>query len=112
MTVYDPFDVVVVPFPFTEKAKQKPRPALVISSRTFNAAHDHVILLMITTAARMQWGSDIAITGLREAGLLAASVMRLKCFTLEESLVTRKIGSLSKADRTAALATLQQALVH
>jgi mRNA interferase MazF len=112
MTVYEPFDVVVVPFPFTDKAKQKPRPALVISSRAFNADHSHVILLMIATAARTQWPSDIPIAGLNDAGLLTAPVVRLKCFTLEESMAARKIGALCKADRAAALTALQQAFVH
>ena len=112
MTIYDRFDVVVVPFPFTDKAKQKPRPALVISSRHFNASHDFVILQMITTAAHTQWPSDISIANLGAAGLAAASVIRFKCFTLEESIVTRKIGTLSGQDRAAALTGLQQALVR
>ena len=112
MTIYDPFDVVVVPFPFTDKAKQKPRPALVVSSRAFNAAHGHVILLMITTASATQWESDIPISGLDEAGVLTASVVRLKCFTLEESMVGRKIGALSKPDQVAVLTTLQHAFIH
>jgi len=112
MTIYDPFDVVIVPFPFTDNAKQKPRPALVMSSRGFNAGHDHVILLMITTAIRTQWPSDIAIADLRAAGLTAASVVRFKCFTLEEAIVTRKIGALSARDRAAALAGVRQVLVQ
>jgi mRNA interferase MazF len=112
MTIYDPFDVVVVPFPFTDKAKQKPRPALVISSRGFNASHGQVILLMITTAGRTKWMSDVPITDLNNAGLTAASVVRFKCFTLEESIVTRRIGAVSKQDRVAASARLQQILVH
>jgi len=112
MTIYEPFDVVVVPFPFTDKAKQKPRPALVISSRAFNAAHGHVILLMITTASATQWESDVSIAGLVEAGVLTASVVRLKCFTLEESMVSRKIGALSKPDRAQVVDTLQHSLAH
>lgn len=67
---------------------------------------------MVTTAARTQWPSDVPITVLEDAGLSAASVLRLKCFTLEESIVTRKIGSLSEADRLAARATLQEVLLH
>ncbi len=110
MTVYDPYNVVVVPFPFTDKAKQKPRPALVISSRAFNTNQGHVILLMITTAALTKWPSDIPIADLANAGLTAASVVRFKCFTLEESLVTRKIGALSGPDRETASASLQQVL--
>jgi len=112
MTIYDAFDVAAVPFPFTDKVKQKPRPALVISARGFNAGHDHVILLMITTAAHTQWPSDVPVTDLSAAGLTAASVVRFKCFTLEESVVTRKIGTLSKRDQAMTLAALRQALAH
>ncbi len=111
MTIYDPFDVVIVPFPFTDKAKQKPRPALVISSRGFNASHDRVILLMITTAAKTK-SSDVSIADLNAAGLNAASVIRCKCFTLEESLLRRKIGTLSMQDRVAALTQLRKVLAH
>ncbi len=112
MTIYDPFDVVVVPFPFTDKAKQKPRPALAISSRSFNASHGQVILLMITTAAQTKWLSDVPIMDLNNAGLTAESVARFKCFTLEESIVPRKIGALSMQDRIAVSARLQQILIH
>jgi len=111
MTIYDPYDVVVVPFPFTDKAKQKPRPALVISGRTFNSSHDHVILLMITTAAQTQWTSDIPITGLKAAGLKVASVIRFKTFTLEETIVARKIGTLSSADQAALSTAIRTVLI-
>ena len=40
MTIYERFDVVVVPFPFVDSPTTKPRPALVLSTRAFNAAHD------------------------------------------------------------------------
>jgi mRNA interferase MazF len=112
MTIYDPFDVVVVPFPFTDKAKQKPRPALVISRRNFNASHGNVILLMITTAAQTQWPSDVPISSLKSAGLPSAWVVRFKMFTLDESIITKKIGVLSNQDRVSASASLKQILIH
>ena len=67
---------------------------------------------MITTAAHTQWPSDISVGDLSAAGLAAASVVRFKCFTLEEGIVTRKIGTLSGRDRAAALAGLQQVLIQ
>ena len=39
MTICERFDVVVVPFPFVDSPTTKPRPALVLSTRAFNAAH-------------------------------------------------------------------------
>ncbi len=51
MVIYKPFEVVVVPFPFTHKAASKRRPALVLSSEMFNAAIHHSVMVMITSAS-------------------------------------------------------------
>jgi len=45
----DTWDVVSVPFPFTDSSRTKRRPALVLSARPFNES-GHVILTMITSA--------------------------------------------------------------
>ncbi len=98
---FERFDVVVVPFPFSDRAGAKRRPALVVSHRGFNRSHGQVVLAMITTAARGPWPSDTTITDLAAAGLKAASVVRLKLFTIERTLVTPRIGRISRADRGA-----------
>ncbi len=97
---YDPFDVVVVPFPFTDRLAAKRRPALILSSATFNDAHGQAILAMITSAAG-QWPSDVAISGWQEAGLNVPCKVRFKLFTLDDTLILRRIGALSKRDGTA-----------
>ena len=48
--ICEQWDVVVVPFPFTEKPGAKRRPAVVLSKKGFNE-HGHTVLLMITTKA-------------------------------------------------------------
>ena len=45
---FEPLDVVVVPFPFSDRAATRRRPALVVSSAGFNTAHRQTILAMIT----------------------------------------------------------------
>lgn len=67
--ICDCWDVVVVPFPFTDKPQSKRRPAVVISRRDFNNRKHHSVMLMITTAKRSQWRSDVPIQDLDEAGL-------------------------------------------
>ena len=62
-------DVVVVPFPFTDSARSKRRPALVISRRDFNNRNHHSMLAMITTAKRARWQSDVEIRDPDQAGL-------------------------------------------
>ncbi len=94
------FDVVKVPFPFTDRQKTKRRPALVISSpRYFNEEAAHVVLVMITSAKNSKWPLDVNITNLRDSGLSAPSVIRMKLFTLDERFILDKIGFLSKVDR-------------
>ena len=47
---YKPFDVVVVPFPFTDIKADKRRPALILSSDTkFNKKSGHAVMAMITS---------------------------------------------------------------
>lgn len=44
---YEPFDVVVVPFPFTDSSRTKRRPALVLSQKSdFGAViEEHISLI-------------------------------------------------------------------
>jgi mRNA interferase MazF len=93
----EPLDVVVVPFPFTDRDASRRRPALVVSSESFNTGHRQWILAMITSA-RGEWAGDVSILGWREAGLRVPCKVRLKLFTLDESLILRRIGRLSDED--------------
>ena len=98
---YERFDVVVVPFPFTDKEQVKRRPALVISGSTFNSEAGHSVMAMITSEANRSWLSDVAISDPAAAGLPAPSVVRMKLFTLDHRLIMAKCGSLSRKDQGA-----------
>ena len=95
----DRFDVVVVPFPFTDRAQQKRRPALVLSNEAFNKQSGHALMAMITSAGNEPWPLDAKIGNLKVAGLPAASVVRMKLFTLDAQFVLQKAGRLSKSDQ-------------
>ena len=97
---FEPFDVVVVPFPFTDRETERRRPAVVVSSPAFNATHDQSILAMITSAGG-DWPSDVAIRDWREAGLSVPCKVRLKLFTLDHALILRRAGALSEPDAEA-----------
>ena len=94
----DLWDVVVVPFPFSEKAGTKRRPALVLSRKAFNAS-GHVVLAMITTSAHHAWPGDVDIEDKDAAGLPLPCIVRLKLFTLDARLLMKRIGALSASDR-------------
>ena len=111
IVTFDAFDVVVAPFPLTDRTATKRRPALVLSERpAFNAGIGHVVLAMITSASHSDWPLDAALSDLRAAGLTSASVVRMKLFTLDERLILRKAGSLAAADRKAVTAALRKLL--
>ncbi len=105
----EPLDVVVVPFPFTDRRATKRRPALIVSSADFNEAHEQTVLAMITSA-RGSWPSDVAIRDWREAGLNAPCKVRFKLFTLDDTLIVRKVGTLSHRDGRAVKTALSRFL--
>ena len=98
---FEPYDVVVVPFPFTDRRASRRRPALVVSSESFPADHGQSVLAMITST-RAGWPSDVSIRRWQEAGLHVPCRVRFKLFTLDNSLVLRRVGSLAERDRVAA----------
>jgi mRNA interferase MazF len=104
---YKPFDVLVVPFPFTDSAAVKRRPAIVLSAELFQARSDHLICAMITSRENRGWPLDVELTDLRAAGLPHASVVRMKLFTLDERFVLRKAGRLAETDRAAVQRSLK-----
>lgn len=94
------YDVVVVPFPFTDRRASKRRPALALSSEGFNAESGHTVLAMITSANNPPFPMDVVIDA-AEAGLRAPSKIRMKLFTLDNRLILDRAGSLSQTDRRA-----------
>ena len=94
---FESLDVVVVPFPFTDRRATKRRPTLIVSSANFNQTHEQSILAMITSAGS-DWPSDVAIQDWREAGLNVPCKVRFKLFTLDATLIVRKLGTLSERD--------------
>ncbi len=97
---FEQFDVVRVPFPFTERTATKNRPALVLSKPVFNNAADHSVLVMITSAIN-NWPLDCPIEDIDAAGLPVASRIRFKLFTLDNRLIRGKLGSLAPYDISA-----------
>ncbi len=107
--IYEPFDVVVVPFPFTDSAKTKRRPALVLSqNKSFGNEIEHSVLAMITSQKNEPWPLDAAIKNKKQSGLTAPSVVRMKLFTLDNRFILRKIGHLSKTDQKQIKQSLSQ----
>jgi len=106
---FEPYDVVVVPFPFTDKLAVKRRPALIISNHLFNGDyHNHLIMAMITTVKNSEWSGDIQLHDWQSANLTVPCKVRFKLFTLDRRLVIQRLGSLSPTDQE----TVKTAITH
>jgi len=106
--IFEPGDVVIVPFPFMDAAHAKTRPALVLSNAQDNEATGGTVLAMITTAANSAWPTDTPLEDLDAAGLPRTCVVRSKLFTLDNRLISRRIGALAARDRTAVRKIMQR----
>ena len=95
---FKPFDVLVIPFPFTDSAAVKRRPALVLSAEQFQDRIGHLVMAMITSRENRGWPLDTEVADLKTAGLPHPSVVRMKIFTLDERFVVKKLGRLSPSD--------------
>jgi mRNA interferase MazF len=101
MASFERFDVVRVPFPFTDRQAEKNRPALVISGgAAFNRPAGHSVMAMITSAGHAPSPLDVPISDLKAARLPAPSIVRFKLFTLDHRLVRGKLGKLAARDQT------------
>ena len=101
-------DVVLVSFPFRDRATAKVRPALVISARSHNATGDLIVAAITTHPPR--FSSDFPLAGWRVARLVAPSTVRMQLATLAASRVLYRPGRIPPADLEAIDARLRQAL--
>jgi len=89
-------DVVLVAFPFRDKATAKVRPAVVVSGAEYNRRGDLIIAAVTTRPPRVP--SDYPIQGWREANLVAPSVIRIQLATLATSRILYRPGRLISDD--------------
>jgi mRNA interferase MazF len=99
MTAFKPWDVVKVPFPYTDRPVRQHRPALVIAAGPIEAAHGLLWVLMITSAENRRWNDDVVISDLDGAGLPAPSVIRCAKIATIEARDAARIGVLEQSER-------------
>ncbi len=95
------WEVVVVPFPYSERLAEKRRPAVVVSNERLHG-EGYLWIAMITGAGKEARIGDVAILGLKQAGLPGPSMVRAsKLATVEPERIIRTIGSLPETERAA-----------
>lgn len=108
MTNYNFGDVILVPFPFTNQAGTKKRPAVVVSKAVYNSSHPDLVLAAVTSQIRKPLKIDeVEIIEWQNSGLLKPSVIKPVFTTIEKSLILRRLGSLEDSDANNLQKTLQ-----
>ncbi len=107
MTRYNRGDVILVPFPFSDQTARKKRPAIIVSSDTYNSISQDIVIMAITGQIRGHIGvGEFLIEDWQGAGLLKPSAVKSAISTIEQKLVMKLLGRLSSKD----LSTLEKVL--
>lgn len=108
---FEPFDVVTMPFPFSDRQHSIVRPAVVLTGHAdFGVRTGIAIVAMITSAKHSAWPYDIPISDLASAGLTVPCLVRQKLNSVAFELIDRKIGVVADADRGSIGRSLRQLL--
>jgi mRNA interferase MazF len=110
MPTFNCFDVVSVPFPYADRPVRQRRPALIISSPSYERQTGLLWVVMITAAENRHWPGDVALSNPQQAGLSIPSIVRsTKIATIEAAQATR-IGSIGAHEGDAVRAEVSKIL--
>ncbi len=100
MTPCSRWDIVLVPFPFTDLTACKKRPALVVSPDNYNSGPDVVIAFITSQLTTPPRPGDHLITDWQASGLPKPSQLRMKLATISRRIVIKKLGRLTPAEKS------------
>ena len=100
MTHFKKWDIVLVPFPFTDLSVSKWRPALIISPEKFNIFGDVVITFLTSNLQVNKKIGDYLIIEWENASLPKPSLIRMKFATLDSKFISKRIGALLEPDKS------------
>jgi mRNA interferase MazF len=110
MPIFEPWDIVRVPFPYTDRPVRQRRPALIVAAGDLQTAHGLLWLAMITSAEHRGWPGDVVISDLSGAGLPAPSIVRPAKIATIDARDAGRLGTLSPTDRDEVRIYLRQRL--
>lgn len=98
MTRFEPGDVVLVRFPFTDLSSTKRRPAIIVSPPDFSARYGDVVVLALTSQEQPE--DFLALTRWSDAGLPKPTWVKALIATIAADLVIKKLGEVRDEDRS------------
>jgi len=111
MPTFKVWDVVKLPFPYTDRPTRQRRPALVIAAGGDLAEAGLLWVAMITSSENRRWPGDVMIGALDQAGLPAPSVIRPAKIASIDARDAERLGVLDDpAERRAVAAQIETLL--
>jgi mRNA interferase MazF len=104
------WDIVRVPFPYTNRPVQQHRPALVVARPQIAGGPRLLWVVMVTSAANRAWPTDTPLSTLAGTGLPAPSVVRATKIATIAAGYAERIGTLPEPDRAEVSASLRDVL--
>ncbi len=110
MSHFEQWDLVKVPFPYTDRPVRERRPALVIAAGNLQEQHGLLWVLMVTSSENRRWPGDVRISDLEAAGLPSDSVVRTAKIATIEVKEALKLGTLPEADQSSVSSFLMNSM--
>ena len=95
--IFQQKELVLLPYPFSDQAGSKVRPAIIVSNDNFNKRCEDCVMVPLTTVIKDEPFSLIINQDSLDSGkLLKQSRVRIdKIFTIKKSLIMMKIGKIN-----------------
>ncbi len=104
MATYEPGEILLLSFPFSNEASSRRRPVLAL----LDVGDEDIVVARITSQSQ-QTKFDVQLSEWSAAGLLLPSTVRVhKLATLQKSLVERRLGRLTPLDWLKVESTISQ----
>ncbi|WP_423223211.1 type II toxin-antitoxin system PemK/MazF family toxin [Candidatus Amarolinea aalborgensis] len=91
-------DIIAVPYEYSDLTGGKVRPALIVSSDSYNLARPDVVAAGITSQIGNMGPYDHVLADWAAAGLRYPSLVRGRLLTIEQTLIRRSVGRVSYQD--------------
>jgi len=110
MTGYKRGDVVLVGFVFSDETGEKQRPALIVSSDTYQVSRQESIIAAITSNVGRILPGDHLIADWQGAGLFFPSAATGIIRTIKQGMIVKKLGTMPQYDMRAVESNLRKIL--
>ncbi|WP_324281811.1 type II toxin-antitoxin system PemK/MazF family toxin [Cyanobacterium aponinum UTEX 3222] len=100
---YSKYEIILVRYPFSDLSSSKVRPAIIINSP--HPSQDYFIVPLSSRTQNLLSG-EFVLKDWQNVGLNVVSSVKRGIFTIQESLIIKKIGSLTHDD----IKTLEESL--